>query len=83
MMHVSDQIPHTFINESGTERRTLHPALAENHDSDPSIFEPYFDWVFTFDPKFESWQKDVNGWMLRCYGKPGSGKVRFASSIDV
>ncbi|KAK7422806.1 hypothetical protein QQX98_001367 [Neonectria punicea] len=63
------------------EGQQLHPALSEHHDPDPCTFEPFFDWVFFVDQRFEYWQRDENKWVLRCFGRPGTGKTTLSSMI--
>lgn len=70
-----EEAHHPAVRELFESRSEMHPALSEWHEPGADIWQPLWDWVFMNDI-FQCWQRDDNKWMLRCVGRPGSGKVR-------
>lgn len=72
---VEEEAHHPAVRELFESRSEMHPALSESHEPGADIWQPLWDWVFMNDI-FQCWQRDDNRWILRCVGRPGSGKVR-------
>lgn len=63
-----------FPSWSGT--KTFQPFIVNlTDDNGPDIYEELFGGIFRGEI-FDLWQEKDTQWQLRCYGGPGSGKVR-------
>ncbi|KAK1636329.1 hypothetical protein BDP81DRAFT_321171 [Colletotrichum phormii] len=75
-----EEAHHPAVRELFESRSEMHPALSESHEPGANIWQPLWDWVFMNDI-FQCWQRDDNKWMLRCVGRPGSGKTTLSALV--